>query len=67
MSPSILGQRRVQLSLATPNSIPLRLAMANNQEATDSEPHRASLAAGDLTREIDYRYRTGPPGGTSAT
>ena len=56
MPPSILRQRRVQLPLAAPHPIPLRLTMANDQEATHSEPHKTILTTGQPTRRIDCRY-----------
>ena len=46
MSPSIFREWRVQLPLAASHPIPLRLTMANDQEATDCEPHQTILATG---------------------
>jgi len=55
MPSSILRERRVQLSLATPHPIPFGLTMTDEQDATDSEPNSASLAIGELDRGNDYR------------
>jgi hypothetical protein len=39
--------------------------MANNQEATDTEPHQTILTTGHPARRIDYRYVRNHARGTS--